>query len=114
VTPPTARKRAAAAQTAAAQTAAAQTAAAQTAAPPADADGHRFVGANRMAEQPGQRVVPAGLTHVVDGWQPVCGEPRVKFVFPGATLDDAAEVCEACAGRGAVRRVPRQRRASTA
>jgi hypothetical protein len=66
-----------------------------------------------MEQQPGQRVLPAGVTHVVDGWQPVCGGPRVKFVFPGCTLDDVTEICDACAGQAAVRRVPRQRPAST-
>jgi hypothetical protein len=86
----------------------------------AAADGHiaaearRFVGADRMVQQPGQRVLPAGRAHVVDGWLPVCGEPRVKFAFPGCTLDEAPEVCDACAGRSAVPRVPRQRPVSSA
>jgi hypothetical protein len=53
------------------------------------------------------------VTHVVDGWQPVCGERRVRFVFPGASLDDVTELCDACAG-AVTRRVPRQRRATTA
>jgi hypothetical protein len=88
--------------------------AARAAAQPVDAtEARRFVGANRLVQRPGQRVLPAGVTHVVDGWQPVCGEPRVRFAFPGCTLDDASEICDACAG-GAARRVPRPRRASSA
>ena len=70
------------------------------------------VGADRLAQRPGERVLPVGVTHVVHGWQPVCGEARVRFVFPGCTLDDAAEVCGDCAG-AVTRRVPRQRTAAT-
>jgi hypothetical protein len=77
----------------------------------AEPEPRQFVGADRMTQRPGERVLPVGVTHVVDGWQPVCGEPRVRFVFPGCTLDDVTEVCPACTN-GAVRRVPRQRRAS--
>ena len=101
MTPPTARKRPTATHPVARATE-----------PAADAGVRRFIGADRLVQRPGERVVPAGVTHVVDGWKPVCGEPRVRFVFPGATLDDATEVCDTCAGSGA-RRVPRQRRAST-
>lgn len=73
----------------------------------------RSIGADRLAQRAGERVMPVGVTHVVDGWHPVCGEPRVRFVFRGATLDDATDVCDACSGT-APRRVPRQRRATTA
>jgi hypothetical protein len=100
VTPPTARKRPAATRTAT-----------RVAEPPAQLHVRTSIGADQMVQRPGERVLPVGVTHVV-GWQPVCGEPRVRFVFPGCTLDDAVEVCAACAGT-AVRRVPRQRRAST-
>jgi len=71
----------------------------------------RSIGADAVAQAPGERMLPVGVTHVVDGWHPVCGEPRVRFVFPGCTLDDAADVCDACAG-AATRRMPRQRPAS--
>src|SRR3954471_17161364 len=27
--------------------------------------------------------VPAGTLHLVDGWEPLCGGERVRFVFPG-------------------------------
>lgn len=97
VTPPTARKR---------------PAAPRAADPAAALHPRRFVGADRLAQRPGERVLPVGVTHVVDGWQPVCGEPRVRFVFPGCKLDEAAEVCPACT-KTAVRRVPRQRSTST-
>ena len=26
---------------------------------------------------------PAGTLHLVDGWDPLCGGERVRFVFPG-------------------------------
>jgi len=58
-------------------------------------------------------MLPTGVTHLVDGWQPLCGGPRVRFVFPGCTVDDAADLCDACAGT-ATKQVPRQRRASSA
>jgi hypothetical protein len=74
--------------------------------------GRRSIGADRIAQAPGQRALPVGVTHVVDGWDPVCGGARVRFVFPGCTLDDAPEVCAACAGP-ATRRVPRQRRTAS-
>lgn len=99
MTPPTARKRPAATHS--------------TRTEVAERDPHRFIGADRLVQQPGERVLPGGVAHVVDGWLPVCGEPRVRFVFPGATIEDATEVCPACT-KGALRRVPRQRGASGA
>lgn len=39
---------------------------------------------------------PSGTVHLVDGWEPVCGGERVRFVFPGRTLDASAG-CPACA-----------------
>jgi len=105
VTPPTARKRAT-------SSAGAARTAPRATKPLADLDVRQSVGADRLAQRPGERVLPIGVTHVVQGWQPVCGGPRVRFVFPGCTLDDAPEICDACAGT-ATRRLPRQRGAST-
>src|SRR5438270_6656162 len=39
---------------------------------------------------------PSGTVHLVDGWDPVCGAERVRFVFPGRVSDAAAD-CPACA-----------------
>jgi hypothetical protein len=107
VTPPTAPKRAVAARPARPATAAAA----------ASVTGRlhslRSIGADRLAHAPGERARPVGVTHLVDGWQPVCGGARIRFVFPGATLADAAEVCDDCAGAAIVAKTPRQRRAST-
>jgi hypothetical protein len=97
VTPPAARKRTAGGHAAGGSVAAGV---------------RRSIGADRLAQAPGQRVLPIGVTHVVDGWDPLCGGPRVRFVFPGCSLDDAPEVCDACAGP-ATRRVPRQRRTAS-
>lgn len=108
MTPPTARKRPAATRTATNPVAASSAAALA-----AGSDVRRFLGADAVTQRPGGRALPGGVTHVVHGWQPVCGERRVRFVFPGASLDDVTEVCDACAG-AATRRVPRQRRATTA
>src|SRR3954447_4463315 len=38
---------------------------------------------------------PAGTLHLVDGWEPLCGGERVRFVFPGrqATGDDTCPAC---------------------
>lgn len=66
-----------------------------------------------MLQRRGERVLPVGVTHVVEGWLPVCGEPRVRFVFPGCSIDQVAEVCAVCSAASTARRVPRQRRAST-
>lgn len=61
---------------------------------------------------------PAGTTHLVEGWQPVCGGDRVRFVFPGrgvdaATCPDCAEVAQGSrASVTAVAAVPRQRAAA--
>ena len=58
---------------------------------------------------------PAGTIHLVDGWQPVCGGARVRFVFPGrvleaATCPDCAEVAQGSrASVTAVASVPRPR-----
>jgi hypothetical protein len=41
---------------------------------------------------------PSGTVHLVDGWQPLCGGERVRFVFPGRTLDTDAD-CPACAAK---------------
>src|SRR3954454_20807118 len=39
--------------------------------------------------------VPAGTLHLVDGWDPLCGGERVRFVFPGrqAPGDDTCPAC---------------------
>ena len=104
MTPPTARKRAAATRTATRP----------PVRPPAEPAVRRYIGADAVSQRPGgQGALPAGVSHVVDGWLPVCGERRVRFVFPAATLDDVTEVCEACTG-AAARLVPKQRRATTA
>ena len=61
---------------------------------------------------------PAGTTHLVEGWQPVCGGDRVRFVFPGRLLDAATcpDCVEVAQGSGAsvpaVAAVPRQRTAA--
>src|SRR3954470_2208044 len=38
---------------------------------------------------------PAGTLHLVDGWEPLCGGERVRFVFPGrqAAGDDTCPAC---------------------
>jgi len=41
------------------------------------------LGADGVAPDRGGAVKPAGTVHVVDGWQPLCGVGRVRFVFPG-------------------------------
>jgi hypothetical protein len=38
--------------------------------------------------------VPAGTLHLVDGWEPLCGGARVRFVFPGRQAAD--DTCPAC------------------
>ena len=37
---------------------------------------------------------PAGALHLVEGWDAICGEGRVRFVFPGRTA--AESTCPAC------------------
>lgn len=64
-----------------------------------------------VAESPGS-AGPGGTTHFVDGWEPVCGSERVRFVFPGRS-DQLSANCPDCVQ--AVRvpvGVPRQRTAS--
>jgi hypothetical protein len=53
---------------------------------------------------------PAGTTHFVDGWEPVCGSDRVRFVFPGRGVELGA-TCPECVQAVAV---PRPRTASKA
>jgi hypothetical protein len=39
--------------------------------------------------------LPAGTLHLVEGWEPLCGGERVRFVFPGwDTPGD--RTCPAC------------------
>lgn len=38
--------------------------------------------------------LPAGTLHLVDGWEPLCGGERVRFVFPGRQAAD--DTCPAC------------------
>jgi hypothetical protein len=71
------------------------------------------VGANGLVQRPGERTAPAGVTHLVDGWQPLCGAGRVRFVFPGRSVDAVTEVCDDCRAV-ATPKVPRQRRAASA
>jgi len=52
--------------------------------------------------------VPAGTTHFVDGWDPLCGSERVRFVFPGRGPELGA-TCPECVQAVAV---PRQRTSS--
>jgi hypothetical protein len=47
---------------------------------------------------------PAGTAHLVDGWQPICGGDRVRFVFPGRDVD-LGTICPDCTQAVA----PRQR-----
>ena len=51
---------------------------------------------------------PAGTTHFVQGWEPVCGSARVRFVFPGRG-DQLGATCPECVQAVAV---PKQRTAS--
>jgi hypothetical protein len=56
---------------------------------------------------------PAGTAHLVEGWEPVCGGERVRFVFPGREVDPAT-TCPECTQAVAVAPpVPRQRRTTT-
>lgn len=70
------------------------------------------VGADAIVHRPGLRTAPGGLTHLVEGWHPVCGGDRVRFVFPNRSLDEVGEVCDDC--RAAVARKAPRRRASSA
>jgi len=48
--------------------------------------------------QPGRHngpAAPAGTLHLVEGWEPLCGGERVRFVFPGRHAD-APETCPEC------------------
>jgi hypothetical protein len=38
---------------------------------------------------------PSGTLHLVDGWEPLCGGERVRFVFPGrrSAGDDTCPAC---------------------
>jgi hypothetical protein len=47
---------------------------------------------------------PAGTLHLVQGWEPLCGGERVRFVFPGRRVDKTS-ACPECAAAT----VPRQR-----
>jgi hypothetical protein len=47
---------------------------------------------------------PGGTLHLVDGWEPLCGGERVRFVFPGRDVD-AGAACPQCAAAA----TPRQR-----
>ena len=38
---------------------------------------------------------PAGTLHLVDGWEPLCGGDRVRFVFPGRQVA-GDRTCPAC------------------
>lgn len=38
---------------------------------------------------------PSGTLHLVDGWEPLCGGERVRFVFPGRQAPGEA-TCPAC------------------
>jgi hypothetical protein len=54
-----------------------------------------FVGADSVVVQ-GTATRPAGTVHVVDdGWRPLCGAPRVRFMFPAE--DPATASCADCA-----------------
>ena len=57
----------------------------------------RVIGADGVAPRRGGGADPTGATHVVHGWMPVCGAPRVRFVFPGRTPDDVTDLCRDCA-----------------
>jgi hypothetical protein len=52
---------------------------------------------------------PAGVVHLVEGWLPACGGPRVRFLFPGRPVE-LADACPDCAAT--VAPVPRQRQAT--
>jgi hypothetical protein len=59
---------------------------------------------------------PADTTHFVQGWEPVCGSQRVRFVFPGRGHELGA-TCPDCVHAVAVPRPrtpakPRARKAS--
>lgn len=56
---------------------------------------------------------PAGTTHLVEGWESICGGGRVRFVFPGRVVD-LATTCPDCVQAVAPAQVPvpRQRAAT--
>lgn len=47
---------------------------------------------------------PGGTLHLVDGWEPLCGGQRVRFVFPGRVVE-ADKACPECTAAT----MPRQR-----
>ena len=59
---------------------------------------------------------PGGTTHFVNGWEPLCGSDRVRFVFPGqgpelsANCPDCVQAVSIPQQRTAAK--PRARRAS--
>lgn len=63
------------------------------------------VGSAQLAASPQGRAVPAGTTHLVEGWEPICGGGRVRFVFPGRVVDLPA-TCPDCAQAVAPTSVP--------
>jgi hypothetical protein len=54
------------------------------------------VGSDLVTLGRGGSTAPAGTVHVVDGWVPVCGGDRVRFVFPGRDPETVEPTCADC------------------
>lgn len=70
------------------------------------------VGALAIAPAPRGATVPSGTTHLVEGWEPVCGGTRVRFIFPGRSAELTA-TCPECADALAATPRPRPATRST-
>ena len=68
------------------------------------------VGCLSLLAEPAGSSGPAGVTHFVDGWEPLCGSERVRFIFPGRG-DELGANCPDCVQAVAI---PRQRTGSKA
>lgn len=71
-----------------------------------------LAGCNAVSAGRGGTAVPTGEVHLVDGWQPVCGEDRVRFVFPGRAPESADGTCPRCVRAATPARPVRRPRAS--
>jgi hypothetical protein len=69
------------------------------------------VGSTGVASARDGRSEPAGTSHLVDGWDSVCGAGRMRFVFPGRAADGGA-TCPDCVA--AVVPAPRRRTTTAA
>lgn len=62
---------------------------------PSREDAHQLGSASIRPAGVHGSAAPAGPLHLVDGWEPLCGAERVRFVFPGRA-PEGDDTCPAC------------------